>query len=528
MSLETKRRVAQASETEQEKVELLRQAWDYISATRSALLREQPFFAYLSFKLKFAPSWSVPTMAVTDQGEILFNPKYVVDLIEKSREGNLETHARFSVRRGDESFYAKSFLASAIIHEILHFTLSHVSKYRNEIFKEIVARTKKVDKRLLTMKELLFNVGCDAVVNWILHENGFPINKSWVWIDWAKGKTSEEVIQELSKRVKIVELDLPYIEQTASGEWKYTDIWMTMRKPQKSPSGGEQESPTKPEMGGGSGKRQQKGDKRREGLGGISKEDVESFLDRLRKEAGGGLPFDKIEASEKAESKVKSDEAEIGEKEPDKLAKEWSREAYFFARQAGKLPGGLEQFFSTILAPPKIPWHQKLRSAFSTYINVGRRKESWLIPDRRYIAHGIKMPGTLDTIPNVVVAIDVSGSVSNNELQEFISETAHIIRTARTPVHLILCDADLQKYWRKMNLGKLLKGVDIKGRGGTDYRPVFAFIKKKKIKPHIIIYFTDGYCKDFPPNPRVPTIWVLPKEGKTDFKPPFGEVLRMD
>lgn len=522
MSIETKRKSAQASEVEREKAEILKQAWDYISATRSALLREEPFFAYLSFKMKFAPSWSVPTMAVNDRGEILFNPKYVVDLIEKSRKGNLEFHARFPVRRDGGNFYVKSFLASAIVHEILHFTLGHVSKYRNEIFEKIVARTRKSDKKLMTLKELVFNVGCDAVVNWVLHENGYPINKSWVWIDWAKGKTSEEVIQELSKRVKITECKIPEGYPVIEAPWVYSDEWKVAKSSRRPSTGYGREAPMKAEPGEGEveGGKAGKKDVAGKGKGGPS-EDVKSFLEKLKKEAGG-LPFDKIEASEKG------GEFEIDEKERDRLAKEWSREAYYFARQAGKLPGGLEQFFSTILAPPKIPWHQKLRSAFTTYINIGRRKETWLIPDRRYIAHGIKMPGTLDTIPKVVVAIDVSGSVSDDELREFISETAHIIRAARTPVHLILCDADIQKHWKKMNLGKLLKGVDVKGRGGTSYRPVFTLIKKKRIKPHVIIYFTDGYCEDFPPNPRISTIWVLPKEGSSDFKPPFGEVLRMD
>jgi len=66
-----------------------------------------------------------------------------------------------------------------------------------------------------------------------------------------------------------------------------------------------------------------------------------------------------------------------------------------------------------------------------------------------------------------------------------------------------------------------------KGGGGTDFKPGFEHIKKNFYDASCILYITDGYSSSFPDQaPDIPVLWILNCENP-DFKPPFGEVVRM-
>ena len=86
-----------------------------------------------------------------------------------------------------------------------------------------------------------------------------------------------------------------------------------------------------------------------------------------------------------------------------------------------------------------------------------------------------------------------------------------------TEISLIQCDTQITK------VSKYKKGtrIDIKGRGGTDFRPVFNYIKKKKLSPNVLVFFTDGYgpAPEKPPKSYI-VIWVYPSSGHT--KLPWG------
>jgi predicted metal-dependent peptidase len=51
--------------------------------------------------------------------------------------------------------------------------------------------------------------------------------------------------------------------------------------------------------------------------------------------------------------------------------------------------------------------------------------------------------------------------------------------------------------------------ITLKGRGGTDFTPVFEYITEKKIQPKVLLYYTDG-CGTYPEKkPEYPVIWLL-------------------
>ena len=62
----------------------------------------------------------------------------------------------------------------------------------------------------------------------------------------------------------------------------------------------------------------------------------------------------------------------------------------------------------------------------------------------------------------------------------------------------------------------------IKGGGGTDFRPVFEYVRKKSLNPDLLLFFTDGYG-DAPDNPPpYPVMWVLANDSRPPA--PWGRV----
>lgn len=113
-------------------------------------------------------------------------------------------------------------------------------------------------------------------------------------------------------------------------------------------------------------------------------------------------------------------------------------------------------------------------------------------------------------IKEFVIAIDTSGSTSGELVQKFVQKTYNILKStesffSKVNIHIIQCDADIQedkKITSQEDFDEYLKTMQIRGLGGTDFRPVFEYVetlRKNKEFTNLkgLIYFTDGYG-DFP------------------------------
>jgi predicted metal-dependent peptidase len=110
------------------------------------------------------------------------------------------------------------------------------------------------------------------------------------------------------------------------------------------------------------------------------------------------------------------------------------------------------------------------------------------------------------SIREFVIAIDTSGSVSGPQVQAFLNKTYNIMKStesffSRINVHIIQCDAAIQedaKITNQEEFDQYINKMQLRGFGGTDFRPVFSFVDKL-IREHEfsnlkgLIYFTDGY-----------------------------------
>ena len=104
---------------------------------------------------------------------------------------------------------------------------------------------------------------------------------------------------------------------------------------------------------------------------------------------------------------------------------------------------------------------------------------------------------------HILVAIDTSGSVSNDELVEFFNEIRHIHKTG-TEITVLQCDTQInsiEKYNPK-------KDIKVQGRGGTEFDPVLEYYNKNNKKFTCLVYLTDGECYTTV-TPRGRMLWVI-------------------
>lgn len=109
-------------------------------------------------------------------------------------------------------------------------------------------------------------------------------------------------------------------------------------------------------------------------------------------------------------------------------------------------------------------------------------------------------------IREFVIAIDTSGSVQGELVQKFLQKTYNIFLQEESffkkfNVHIIQCDANIQedvKITNQREFNEYLASMQLRGFGGTDFRPVFNYVEKLRANKEFVnlkglIYFTDGY-----------------------------------
>jgi predicted metal-dependent peptidase len=185
---------------------------------------------------------------------------------------------------------------------------------------------------------------------------------------------------------------------------------------------------------------------------------------------------------------------------------------------AGRYPGKCIQQLREPDESPKdsIDWRAALQ-LFHARLRTPQYVYSW--PNRRFPEAVGRIPGRRyrqrdDEKPSILVAIDTSASISTEELVQvsrqllLMSDWAHIT--------VAECDAAIQRVYP---FRRALE--EVKGRGGTDLRPVFDPDFLRQNRTDGIVYFTDGYGPWPAVAPGIPTLWVLTKRIR--FECPFGE-----
>ena len=153
--------------------------------------------------------------------------------------------------------------------------------------------------------------------------------------------------------------------------------------------------------------------------------------------------------------------------------------------------------------------------------------------DYIYYMYGLQLYGNVpliepleyretDRIRDFVIAIDTSGSCQDHVVQGFLQKTWDVMKnsgifTGDLNLHIIQADAQVQRddvIRSQEDFDLYMKDVEIKGSGGTDFRPVFQHVDELQRSgqfTHLqgLIYFTDGYGLFPQERPEYPTAFVF-------------------
>ena len=132
--------------------------------------------------------------------------------------------------------------------------------------------------------------------------------------------------------------------------------------------------------------------------------------------------------------------------------------------------------------------------------------------DRRQ-PNRLDLRGTLkDTIPEIIVAIDISASMSEEEVHNIMIEVLAITRSRVDKIKIIECDDEIRKVYDIKTSKDIMKRS--RKSGATKFSPVFKYIKDNRLSDRVLIYFTDGVGeKELTIKPTIKNvIWVLTGE----------------
>lgn len=190
------------------------------------------------------------------------------------------------------------------------------------------------------------------------------------------------------------------------------------------------------------------------------------------------------------------------------------------ARAAGNLTENMARFVGDELTP-KVRWQDVLRTFFTKRIKSDR---SWARLNRRMLGQGYVLPGhDGQGMEEALIAVDLSGSVTPDELQEFLTELRAIkVDCNPTVVHVLYFASTVTKY-ESFTMDEELQ-LKPNGTGGTAFSPIFRYAREHDINPACAVVLTDLYCGDFGPVPEYPVLWV--STGATG-PTPFGEVIML-
>jgi len=199
------------------------------------------------------------------------------------------------------------------------------------------------------------------------------------------------------------------------------------------------------------------------------------------------------------------------------------REAVLNAAQqagAGNIPAGVKRMIKD-LTEPVINWRELLQQQIESTI---KNDFTWMRPSRRSWHMDAIMPGMLPGHQiDVCIAIDTSGSISERDIKDFMTEIKGIME-AYDEYRIHVWSFDTEVYNPQIYTSDNLEDISSyqpQGGGGTDFMVNYEFMKEHNIEPKKFIMFTDGmpfgqwgeeeYCD---------VCWII--KGNPDCEPPFG------
>lgn len=188
-------------------------------------------------------------------------------------------------------------------------------------------------------------------------------------------------------------------------------------------------------------------------------------------------------------------------------------------KSRGTLPGEIEEILKRLneIKKSKFNWRAYIRrfagNSTKSYIKGTRRKENKRIPGQPTVK--VKFTQKL------LIAVDTSGSVSTNELKEFLNEMTYLTKLGHE-IDVIECDTNAHDVF-KFNPRS---DFSVYGRGGTSFQPPIDYYNEHMKQYSCLIYCTDGECCP-PQNAHGNILWVLSQQSNMNNDLP-GQVIKIE
>lgn len=186
----------------------------------------------------------------------------------------------------------------------------------------------------------------------------------------------------------------------------------------------------------------------------------------------------------------------------------------------GNLPGEVQSILDSFLAP-KLSWQTILLNFFEAMTNV---EYSYRRTNRRYEDPILPGRSGASGLEHLIYYLDISGSISDKEIQRFNSEVKYIKDTYNPEkLTLVTFDTELQDFYVFEQDDEFEKIV-VTGRGGTDLTKVYEHAKEQA--PTAMVIFTD-LCVRIPDKaPDCPLIWIV--SGNDSATVPYGTLVNIE
>lgn len=193
--------------------------------------------------------------------------------------------------------------------------------------------------------------------------------------------------------------------------------------------------------------------------------------------------------------------------------------------EKGEIPSYIRSLLSTLKSSRgELPWNLYLQRLMGS---VESNKKKTITRRNRRQPERLELRGELRSHKaKVVVAIDISGSISDEEFKQAMKEVLSIVKNYNHEITVIECDDEIRQVYQVKSI-KDIKDRS-KARGGTKFSPVFEYANQNMV--NLLVYFTDGKGEDkLKITPRgYQIMWVISGKGETlSLKEPYGAVKKL-
>lgn len=200
-------------------------------------------------------------------------------------------------------------------------------------------------------------------------------------------------------------------------------------------------------------------------------------------------------------------------------------EKFIDSAQKGNIPSYLDKLISQLKnSKGELPWNLYLKRLMGT---IESNKKKTITRRNRRQPNRLDLRGELrGHKAQIAVAIDISGSISDEEFKQAIKEVLTIVKNYNQEITIIECDDEIRRVYKVKSVKDVKDRINI--RGATKFTPVLEYANNKKF--NLLVYFTDGKgehnLKIKPKGYKI--LWVISGRGdKLSLNEPYGAVKKL-